>query len=344
MSSLTTHVRDKATRQFIKMGALPPLLIAAIVFFSIANPIILSINNITSLSEQSVYLLLITLGQMTVLIAGGFDLSVGATVALSSIISALVTSTFLAANPDSASMAISLGFCAAILVGLAVGVINGLGVALLKVNPFIITLATSSVIAGITLVVSGGQQVSGLPDAYIYTIGSGEIQGIPVPVLMTVPVVIVLWIVLRFMRFGRHLFAIGSNLAAAHITGIRVRTTLIITYVICAVLSSYAGWLLTARVSSGQPLLGGQFALQSIAAALIGGATLAGGRGGVGGAVLGVAFIMLLTNGMNLMRLDSNAQSIAIGVALVFAVAADHLRSRARRQMSRKQNELVPGP
>lgn len=321
---------QRAVSGFALFGALPPLLLIMIVVFAIANPIFLTPNNLVTLATQAVFLLLVSLGQMVVLITGGFDLSVGSNVALTSIVSATVMAAVYGGYEEFTAEAVWSGFFMVLLVGLVVGLVNGIGVAFLKVNAFIVTLASMSIFAGITLVISGGSQISGLPRFFTHEIGSGNIGGFPIPVLMTLPVVIVMLVVLRWTRYGRHLYAIGGNPNAAKVSGIRVRLNLMIAYVICGLLASYAGWLLTARVASGQPLLGGSFALESITAAIIGGAALTGGRGGVGGTLLGVLFVMGLTNGMNLMRMDSNQQSIAIGIVLVIAVVADRLRTNAR--------------
>jgi len=315
---------------FVLFGALPPLLIIMIIVFAIANPVFLTPGNLITLATQAVFLLLVSLGQMVVLITGGFDLSVGSNVALTSIVSASVMAAVYGGYEEFTGQAVWSGFCMVLVVGLVVGLVNGIGVAFLKVNAFIVTLASMSIFAGITLVISGGSQISGLPRFFTHEIGSGRLAGFPIPVLLTIPVIIVMLIVLRWTRYGRHLYAIGGNPAAATVSGIRVRLNLMVAYVICGLLASYAGWLLTARVASGQPLLGGSFALESITAAIIGGAALTGGRGGVGGTLLGVLFVMGLTNGMNLMRMDSNQQSIAVGILLVLAVVADRLRTRAR--------------
>lgn len=315
---------------FALFGALPPLMIILIIVFAVSNPVFLSPNNLVTLATQAVFLLLVALGQMVVLITGGFDLSVGANVALTSVVSATVMTKVYGGYEEFTGVSVFWGFVMVVVVGLVVGLVNGIGVAFLKVNAFIVTLASMSIFAGITLVISGGSQISGLPIFFTHEIGSGRVAGFPVPVLMILPVLVVMLVVLKWTRYGRHLYAIGGNPNAATVSGIRVRLNLMVAYVICGLLASYAGWLLTARVASGQPLLGGSFALESITAAIIGGAALTGGRGGVGGTLLGVIFVMGLTNGMNLMRMDSNQQSIAIGVVLVVAVVADRLRAKAR--------------
>jgi ribose transport system permease protein len=308
-------------------GALPILLIICIILFQYSNERFLSQANLINMLQQSVFLLLIALGQMLVLISGGFDLSVGANVALTSIISAKAMVWISILYPDAVYLAVAVGFLAMLGVGIFAGLANGIGVSLLKVNPFIVTLATASIFQGITLVVSQGLQVSGLPAPFVYGIGSGRVMGIPISVLIMLPAVIAVFIAVSRARYGRYLFTIGSNPKAAVVAGISVEWTLLRTYLFCAVITALAGFLLTARVSSGEPLLGGEFALKSITAAVIGGCSLRGGQGSVGGTILGVAFITVLGNGMDLMRVGSNFQMIVLGIVLVGAVLLDRARN-----------------
>lgn len=320
---------------FASAGPLPLLLVLLIAVFAVGNPVFLSNENLQSVATQSVYLLLIALAQMLILITGGFDLSVGANVALTSVSSSLVMRAVYGGVEGYSGEAVLWGFTTSMVVGLVVGLANGIGVAVLKVNAFIVTLATMSIFTGATMLVSGGSEVSGLPRLFTHEIGSGRLFGaIPIPFLLALPIVIALLVLLRWTKYGKSVFAIGGNPLAARVAGIRVELNLLLAYVIGGMITAYAGWLLTARVSSGQPQLGGEFAMESITAAIIGGATLLGGRGGVGGTVLGVLFIVGLTNGMNLMRVDSNQQNIALGVALVFSVLIGRARDRARRRVA----------
>lgn len=320
----------KFVAKIMRFGALPIVLVLCIIVFQTGNERFLSQINIINMTQQGVFLMLIAFGQMIVLIAGGFDLSVGAVVAMTSIISAKVMVAVAAMFPDSAALAITAGFFAALLVGLGAGLFNAIGVAVLKVNAFIVTLATASIFQGLTLVISQGIQVSGLPRPFIYEIGSGRFLGIPVAALLALPVLIVVYLAIHQMRFGRYLYAIGSNAKSALIAGINVNRHLLAAYVICSVITAFSGWLLTARVSSGEPLLGGEFPLNSIAAAVIGGCSLRGGEGTVLGVFMGVVFITMLGNGMDLLRIGSNYQMIVLGVVLVGAVVLDRYRVGAR--------------
>lgn len=321
----------KAVQLLTRGGALPILLIVCIVLFQFNNERFLSQANLMNMLQQSVFLLLIALGQMLVLISGGFDLSVGSNVALTSIISAKTMVAVSILFPDAPYLAVGAGFVAMTCVGIFAGLANGIGVSFLKVNPFIVTLATASIFQGITLVVSQGLQVSGLPAPFVYGIGSGRIAGIPISALLMLPAVIAVFVAVSRARYGRYLFTVGSNAKAAIVAGISVTRTLLWTYLFCGMITALAGFLLTARVSSGEPLLGGEFALKSITAAVIGGCSLRGGQGSVGGTILGVVFITVLANGMDLMRIGSNFQMIVLGVALIGAVLLDRARSTGTR-------------
>ncbi len=264
---------------------------------------------------------------MLVLIAGGFDLSVGSNMALTSIISSTVMVAVLGIYPGAPWLAVTAGFVGTIGVGVFAGACNAFGVGVLRVNPFIVTLATTSIFQGVTLMASQGMQVEGLPEPFMYTLGSGFVGNVPVVVFITAPIVVAIYVLMSWTRFGRNLYATGSNPRAALIAGISVKTTLALTYLLCAVLSAVAGYLLTARVSSGEPLLGGEYPLRSITAAVIGGCSLRGGEGTVGGVVLGVIFVTILANGMDMLRLGSNIQMVILGVVLIFAVVMDRYKA-----------------
>jgi ribose/xylose/arabinose/galactoside ABC-type transport system permease subunit len=315
---------------YVRLGIVPLLIVLAIAIFTIGNPRFFSLANFMNVLQQSTFLMLIAFGQMFVLISGGFDLSVGTNVALTSIVSSTAVVWMLQIYPDAEVLAVFFGLMVAIGVGVVAGSINATGISLLKVNPFITTLASASVFQGLTLLLSRGMQVGGLPDLLIYDIGSGTIFGVPVVVLVTIPISVVAYLALSRARFGRYVFAVGSNSRAAAIAGVNVRRILFLTYVICAVLASFSGFMLTARVSAGQPLLGAEFPLMSITAAIIGGCSLQGGKGSVVGTVLGVLFVTIISNGMNLMRLDSYYQMIVLGIVLMGAVVLDQYRSKHR--------------
>lgn len=326
---------DSAARIYVKLGALPFVLILEIIIFQVGNARFLSGSNITNELDTGVYLMLIAVGQMLVLVSGGFDLSVGANVALTSVTTATVMAHFYS-GAGAGTNAILLGAAVAVGIGLVIGLGNGLGVAVLGVNAFIVTLASASILSGLTLVVSRGSEITGLPPEFITVLGVGTKGGVPVAYFIAVPLVLLVTMGLYFMTYGRNVYALGGNPRAAFAAGVAPRRNLIATYMICGVLTSVAGYMLTARVSAGIPLLGAEYQLASITAAVIGGVSLRGGEGGVIGAILGTAFLTMLNNGLNLLRFGTNAQLIAVGIALILAVVLDgHRRSLRARLWSR---------
>lgn len=321
--------KDWIILQFGRVGPLPVLLVGVFVYFAIVTPTFATPNNLAELAQRSVFLMLMAMGQMLILVSGGFDLSVAAVVSFMSIVSSqIMLRTYIGSESEATAVLVSLALT--LLIGGIVGLVNGMGVALLKINAFIVTLAAATILAGLTIIVSGGVTVTGLPALYSRGLSSDGPLGISWLVYLTIPVIIVMFFLTNNSVFGSHLYALGDNPVAARMAGIPVRRVTIIAYVLGSMLVAYGAWLLTARIGSGQPTLGGSYTMETITAAVIGGASLRGGRGTIIGVVLGVLFMQMLTNGMNLARLDNNSQQIAIGIALVFAVLIDRLRDRAR--------------
>ena len=321
---------NAAVRIVSAVGILPLLLLAAIVFFAVQEERFYGAQNILNVSRQATYLSIVTLGQALVLISGGFDLSVGALIAVTSVVSARWMANFYAGHPGAELASLLVGAGAGLVVGLVFGLVNGIGVARFKVSPFIMTLGMASVGSGFALYYTGGSPVSGMPPLFTREIGTGRWFEIPVPVIVAVAAIAVMYVVMNWTRLGRYVYAIGGNTKAAYLSGINVPAYLVAVYVIGSLLTALAGLLLTARVSSGEPNLGASFPLESITAAVVGGVSLRGGEGRIMGAVLGAVFITILTNGMNLIRIESYVQGIALGVILIVAVIVDRLRDRWR--------------
>jgi len=315
-------------RLFVKVGVLPFFLIAALVIFTLLSPKFLTGQNLINVARQSVYLVLVSMGQMIVLISGGFDLSVGTSIALTSVVSALGMVWFAGMFPDAVWVAILFGALLGFGVALIVGLVNGAGVAYFDVSPFIMTLGVSSVGAGLALFLTGGVPVSDLPFEFGDTFGFGRVFAIPVPVIVALVVIAVMWILMSRTRLGTQIYAVGGNIKAAHLSAINTKKTLLFAYVICALIASLTGLLLTARVESGEANLGGTIALESIAACVIAGVSLRGGIGRVENVVLGAFFIVLVQNGMNLAQVSSYMQMVLLGALLILAVIFDQLRYR----------------
>ena len=319
---------DMLRSLFLRAGVLPFFLVASLVIFSLAAPQFMTVQNLTNVARQSVYLVLVSLGQMLVLLTGGFDLAVGAAIALTSVVSALVMVSLLGVFPDQIWLVITFGLLAGFGASLVLGSLNGVGVAVFGVSPFIMTMGIQSISTGFALYLTGGVPITGLPFAFGDFFGFGRVWGVPVPVLVAILAIAVVWVVINRMRAGARLYAVGGNVKAAHLSGINTKRTLFLAYVACSALASIAGILLTARVESGETNLGGSIALESIAACVIAGVSLRGGIGRVENVVLGALFIALVQNGMNVMQIGSYMQMILIGVLLVAAVVIDQIRYR----------------
>lgn len=313
---------------FLRLGVLPLIMVAAIVIFSVLSDNFLTGRNLINVLRQSVFLMIVSLGQMMVLLTGGFDLSVGTIVALTSVVGAMAMAAAATAMPDLIPLAIALGCVAGLAAGLTVGVINGVGVAMFGVSPFIMTLGMSSIGFGIALYLTGGTPVYGMPPEFGNFFGFGNFLFVPVPVWITVFVVLASYLLVNWTRFGRTLYAVGGNQRAAELSGVNAKRTLSIVYGLSAFLASFAGMLLTARMDTGEANIGSSMPLESIAACVIAGVSLRGGIGRLESVVIGALFITLVQNGMNLARLDSYLQTIVIGGILILAVVVDQIRRR----------------
>jgi ribose transport system permease protein len=255
-----------------------------------------------------------------VIIGGGFDLSVGSTVALSGCVAAAVM----------LKAGIGAGVAAGIGVGALVGLANGVIVAYLQVNPFITTLGTMVLIRGVVYLFTGGAPVEGdfgLPSAFV---GFGAERFLGVHVLVWVPAVLLLllsWL-LHATPYGKRVFAVGGGREAAFLSGVKVERIVASTYVWCGALAGVAGVMLASRLQSGQPTAGEFYELTAIAAVVLGGASLHGGEGRLYKSVIGVFIMVVLGNGLNLMNVDSYWQRVAIGAVIIAAAAADRFRTR----------------
>ncbi len=278
--------------------------------------------------RQSTYLTLVSMGQMFALLTGGFDLSVGTILALTSVVGATAMAAAYAAMPDAIGLSILIGILAGGMAGTAVGVVNGIGISILNVSPFMMSLGMASVGFGLALYMTGGTPVYGMPIEFGDIFGFGTIFSIPVPVVVTVILIIILYFIVNWTRLGRYFYAVGGNIKAARLSGINTKLTLFLAYVFCGLMSAIAGILLTARLDTGEANIGATMPLESIAACVIAGVSLRGGVGRLESVVFGALFIGLVQNGMNLARIESYLQIVVIGVLLIFAVVSDQLRLR----------------
>lgn len=297
---------------------LPVVVLVMLLVFSLSSPVFMTAQNMRNVGLQAAALAAVSFGQTFVILTGGLDLSVGSIVALVSVVTALI----------GAHHGVVAGVAAGIAIGVAVGVVNGVAVTWLRVFPFIATLAMMSIASGLALNISGGSAVGDLPTSFT-NLAIERIAGVPVPLLFAVALLILAFLFLRYFRSGRHIYAVGGNLQAANLSGINVHAVVLMAYVLSAACASVGALILTARVASGQPTLGTSLPLQSVAAVVLGGVSLFGGRGSVIGVAFGVAFISILSNGLNLLNVSSYTQMMVIGAALIVAVMFDQ---RIRRR------------
>ncbi|MDG0821156.1 ribose ABC transporter permease [Staphylococcus equorum] len=290
-------------------------LILLVIIISALNSAFLEPSNLFNLLRQVSINGLIAFGMTFVILTGGIDLSVGSTLALSSAMVAIL----MVLGVDS-MIALLLG-C---IFGAVLGAINGLLITLGKMAPFIATLATMTVFRGLTLVITDGNPITNLNGSYAFQLfGRGYFLGIPVPAVTMFVTFIILYILLHKTVFGRQTYAMGGNEKAAFISGIKVNKLKIMIYSLAGLMSAMAGAILTSRLNSAQPTAGMSYELDAIAAVVLGGTSLTGGKGRILGTLIGVLIIGVLNNGLNLLGVSSFYQQVVKGVVIIIAVLID---------------------
>lgn len=290
-------------------------LILLVIIISALNSAFLDPSNLFNLLRQVSINGLIAFGMTFVILTGGIDLSVGSTLALSSAMVAIL----MVSGVDSI-IALLLG-C---IFGAVLGAVNGLLITLGKMAPFIATLATMTVFRGLTLVITDGNPITNLNGSYAFQLlGRGYFLGIPVPAVTMFVTFIILYILLHKTVFGRQTYAMGGNEKAAFISGIKVNKLKIMIYSLAGLMSAMAGAILTSRLNSAQPTAGMSYELDAIAAVVLGGTSLTGGKGRILGTLIGVLIIGVLNNGLNLLGVSSFYQQVVKGVVIIIAVLID---------------------
>ncbi|MGK9230459.1 ABC transporter permease [Inquilinus limosus] len=293
--------------------------VALLVAFSLLSPWFLSFNNMMSIGSNVAFIGLMAATGTPLIIAGGLDLSVAAVAGLTGVVLALL---------HGLGLDIWVAAVAAILFGAAIGLINGIFTTGLRLNPLIVTLATMSIITGSALVMTGGLTRPLMVPGFNW-IGSGRLFGIPVPLILMLLCYGALWVVLAKTRFGRFVYASGGNPEASRLVGVPVARTQITLYVLSGVSGAVAGLVLAAMLGAAAPDAAGKHLLTVIAAIILGGTSLFGGRGSVWGTLLAVLILGTLNNGLTLLNVSSFWQDVTRGIVLLLAVSLDQIRSRA---------------
>ncbi len=287
------------------------------VFFALYAPQFLSLPNLVNIALSIAIVGILAVGMTAVILTGGIDLSVGSVAALAGIVAAMVAVT-------NAAGAVALAALAALGVGLAVGAFNGAMVAWFRVPPFVTTLAMLTICRGLAFVITDGRSVSDLPESF-GLFGRELFLKVPVPVWLMLLVFAAGWFVLKRMTFGRYVYAVGGNREAAFLAGVNIKGVTMLVYVLNGLLVGLAGLVLASRLGAGVPNAGIQYELDVIAAVVVGGTSLNGGRGSVIATLWGAVFIGVLNNGLNLAGIDPYMQRIALGAVILLAVLADQL-------------------
>ncbi|MDO8212045.1 ABC transporter permease [Conexibacter sp. CPCC 206217] len=304
----------------------PAVLLLMVLYLSIFNEYFLDPINIRNIFLQGAVLAFVAFGMTFVILAGELDLSVGAVVALTSVVAAHVMR-------DSGS--VLLGFAAALGVGALVGAVNGLIVTVLQVPSFIATLGTMVTAQGIALASTDGTTIAPLPSG-VGTLATSSFLGITLLIWLTVGVFLLLLAVQTQTRFGLRVFAIGGNREAARLAAVPVARVRFLVFVLSGTLAAVGGIALTARVQSGQPTAGGLLALTAIAAVVVGGTDVFGGKGSIVRTVWGVLLISVLTNGLDLIGVNDDLQQVIVGVVFVLAASTGFVRRQFGRRRSRR--------
>ncbi|WP_114570149.1 ribose ABC transporter permease [Exiguobacterium flavidum] len=303
-----------------KLGPLIGLL-AIIIVVTILEPGFLTLPNLFNILRQVSINALIAFGMTFVILTGGIDLSVGSILALSS--------AFVAGMMTDGTSAI-VAVLAGLIIGAVMGALNGMVISLGKVAPFIATLATMTIFRGLTLVYTDGKPITSLGDSSWFELfGRGYLWILPVPAVTMLLAFFVLFFILKKTTFGRYTYAIGGNEEAAKLMGIQVNKVKIMIYSLSGLLAALAGIILTSRLNSAQPTAGTSYELDAIAAVVLGGTSLSGGRGWIVGTLIGALIIGTLNNGLNLLGVSSFFQLVVKGLVILFAVLVDRKQANA---------------
>lgn len=278
-------------------------------------------KNLFNILRQISTNMLLACGMTMVIILGGIDLSVGSIIALSGVLSAGCVARY--------GLPIPVALLVGVLVGLLIGCINGGIIALTTIPPFIVTLATMNVARGLAKVYTGGSPVRVVTKEWQF-LGAGYIGPVPVPVIIMIVVVIITAFIMNRTKMGRHIYAVGGNAQAAVFSGIKVSKVKFFVHAFSGVMAGLAGIILASRMYSGQPTAGEGAEMDAIAAVVVGGTSMSGGSGKIGGTVIGALIIGILNNGLNLLNVNSFWQDVVKGIVILLAVLIDYFRTKKK--------------
>lgn len=316
----TTNLR-KQTRpsQLFRQGGTVFALIILIAFFAMMRPdVFLSFGNMRNIFEQIAILTIIAAGQTVVMVVGDFDLSVGTNATLSGATAAML---MIGGTP------VPLAILAALCVGILVGAVNGFLVAFLKLSAFVATLATMTTVGGLAFMVTNGTTLYGMPEDFFW-MGQSRPLGIPMPIFFALAVAVMLWVVLRFTTLGRRWYAVGGNAEVAQLSGVNVKWTRFLAFVLAGLASAIGGIILVSRLGSASSGSANNYMMLAVAAVFLGMTVLKSGQANVGGTLVGVGIIGVMSNGLNIIGVNTYVQQVLTGLIIIAAVTLSALRAR----------------
>jgi ribose transport system permease protein len=305
--------KNSVFKQFFKQYLVTFLLIVLILILTaVLTPEFFNLTNITNVVRQASIVGVVAMGMTFVILTGGIDLSVGAILAVSGVSFAIMLNH---------GLSVPIAILFVLLIGIVAGLINGIGSTFLGIQPFIMTLATMAIGDGVALLLSNGTPQSFNSNSKIVDfVGNGGIGPIPGPVILFALITIVSWISLKYLPFGRFVYGVGGSIDAARLSGVRTTRILLIVYAISGLCAAVAGIITASRLYVGHPTANSDINLDSIAAVVIGGTSLMGGKGGVGGTILGSLLLAMVANVLNLLGVSPYNQQVAKGIIIVAAV------------------------
>lgn len=306
-----TRSRRRLTLSTLRGSTLLLVLAALVVVFSLQSQLFFTYGNFVSILQACVVVGLLALGLTVVVLTGGIDLSFASVMALTSVTAGAIN--------VSLGMPAVVAVIVALVVGAAFGALNGLLVAITRLQPFVVTLGTYSIALSLSLAVSGGGPIQGLSEDFT-DLTAFRVAGIPTAVFVLALIVAVLWVATRKTRWGRFVYATGGNESAARLAGVRIKRIKFSAYVLCGLTAAVAGVLNTSTLQVAQPQPGFNLLLTGVAAVVVGGASLTGGVGSIGGTVVGVVLLAVLSNGLNVLTVAPFWQNLVLGVVIIGAV------------------------
>ncbi|MFF0905383.1 UNVERIFIED_CONTAM: ABC transporter permease [Kocuria sp. CPCC 205316] len=318
-TTTTTTREHSPVSHFFRQGGTVFALILLIAFFAMMRPeVFLSFGNMRNIFEQIAILTIIAAGQTVVMVVGDFDLSVGTNATLSGATAAML---MIGGTP------IPLAILAALLVGALVGAVNGFLVAFLKLSAFVATLATMTTVGGLAFMVTNGTTLYGMPEDFFW-IGQSRPLGIPMPIFFALAVAVMLWVVLRFTTVGRRWYAVGGNAEVAQLSGVNVQWARFFAFVLAGLASAIGGIILVSRLGSASSGSADNYMMLAIAAVFLGMTVLKSGQANIGGTLVGVGIIGVMSNGLNIIGVNTYVQQVLTGLIIIAAVTLSSLKAK----------------